>query len=366
MFSENGKISGRQMNRLLILDLFAVSCMVLPRLLPDICGRQGFFAVAAGAGAAILSALLYTKTARCYTDNFFAFARRQTAAIPAVIFALFFMIKFLLSAVFVLKMFSEIINRTFLTEMHEKVIAALMILTALYSVSKGIETRGRLGELLFWAVLIPIIVVVILSAAQIVPDRIFPMTADDAGEIFDGTLLTAAIFSVFEFLLFSMPYVRGSRPVFHFCAWAAAAAAALTIFIYVACIGVLSVEGAGAEHWPTVILMQVIRFPGYFLSRQDGLMLAFWMGSVFILLSGYIFYTDELTKQLFPKKYFKGTMILWLILVYGLFWLIQDYGRFEAVYWRLMTFAGMPVSLLISAWLLISCKFKRGKEGGRA
>ena len=147
---------------------------------------------------------------------------------------------------------------------------------------------------------------------------------------------------------------------------AAAAAAALTIFIYVACIGVLSVEGAGAEHWPTVILMQVIRFPGYFLSRQDGLMLAFWMGSVFILLSGYIFYTDELTKQLFPKKYFKGTMILWLILVYGLFWLIQDYGRFEAVYWRLMTFAGMPVSLLISAWLLISCKFKRGKEGGRA
>ena len=47
MFSENGKISGRQMNRLLILDLFAVSCMVLPRLLPDICGRQGFFAVAA-------------------------------------------------------------------------------------------------------------------------------------------------------------------------------------------------------------------------------------------------------------------------------------------------------------------------------
>ena len=90
MFSENGKISGRQMNRLLILDLFAVSCMVLPRLLPDICGRQGFFAVAAGAGAAILSALLYTKTARCYTDNFFAFARRQTAAVPAVIFYIIF------------------------------------------------------------------------------------------------------------------------------------------------------------------------------------------------------------------------------------------------------------------------------------
>ena len=123
--------------------------------------------------------------------------------------------------------------------------------------------------------LIPIIVVVILSAAQIVPDRIFPMTADDAGEIFDGTLLTAAVFSVFEFLLFSMPYVRGSRPVFHFCAWAAAAAAALTIFIYVACIGVLSVEGAGAETLADSDSYAGYPLSGYFLSRQDGLMLAF-------------------------------------------------------------------------------------------
>lgn len=364
MFSENGKISGRQINRMLILDLFAVSCMVLPRLLPGICGRQGLFAVAAGAGAALLAALLYTKTAECYDDNFFAFAKRQTSTVPAAAFALFFMIKFLLSAVFILKMFSEIINRTFLTEMPEKVIAALMILTALYSVLKGIETRGRLGELLFWVVLIPIVIVVILSAAQIVPDRIFPMTADHTGEILNGALLTAAVFGIFEFLLFAMPYVRGRQRAFHFWAWAAAVAAALTVLIYVACIGVFSVEGAEAEHWPTVILMQVIRFPGYFLSRQDGLMLAFWMGSVFMLLSGYIFYTDELTKQLFPKKYFKGTMILWLVLVYGLFWLIKDYGKFEAVYWRAMIFAGMPGSLLISAGLLFSYHVKGGKGGG--
>lgn len=117
-------------------------------------------------------------------------------------------------------------------------------------------------------------------------------------------------------------------------------AALCVIFIYIACIGVFSANGAAAEYWPSVTLMQVIRLPGRFISRQDGLVLAVWMGAIFILLSGYIFYTDELTKQLFPKKYFKGTMIGWLILVYGLFWAIKDYGAFEKFYWQTMAFWG--------------------------
>lgn len=363
MFSENEKISGRQLNRLLILDLFAVSSMALPRLLPRLCGGQGFFAIFLGTAAALGAAAVFMKTADCYGDNFYSFSKRQAGSVLSVVFVLFYMLKFLLSAVFILKLFSEVINRTFLTEMPEKVIAALMILTALYSVSKGIETRGRMSEILMWIVLLPIVFIVILSAFEIKGDRIFPMTIENGGEIWAGAALAAAVFSIFEFLLFAVPYVRNKKHTYHFASWAVVAASVLTLLIYIACIGNFSAEGAAAEHWPTVILMQVIRFPGYFISRQDGLMLAFWTCSIFVLLGGYIFYTDELTKQLFPKKYFKGTMLLWLILVYSIFWLVKDYGAFERFYWKVMILAGAPVSVLIPAGLLICDRLRR--KGGR-
>lgn len=361
MFSENNQISGRQLNRMLVLDLFAASSMILPRLLPRICGRQGVYAILAAAVFMLAGAAVYMRTAFCCEDNFYNFAKRQTGSVPAALMVLFFMVKFLLSAVFILKMFSEVIGRTFLTQMPERVIAALIILTALYNVSRGMETRGRLSELLMWIVLVPIMFIVFLAAFEIKGSRIFPMEISRPGEIASAGLLCAAVFNVFEFLLFAVPYVRHEcfKRTYKYAAGAVVTAALCVIFIYIACIGVFSANGAAAEYWPSVTLMQVIRLPGRFISRQDGLVLAVWMGAIFILLSGYIFYTDELTKQLFPKKYFKGTMIGWLILVYGLFWAIKDYGAFEKFYWQTMAFWGMPISLLIAFWLLAGQRYKR-------
>lgn len=369
MFAQNGKISGRQLNRMLVLDLFAASSMVLPRLLPRVCAGQGIFAIVPAALFALAISAVYMKTAQSYDDNLYAFSKRQAGGAVAAAIVLFFMVKFLLSAVFILKMFSEVISRTFLTEMPERLIAALIIVTALYGVGKGIETRGRICEILCWFVIVPIMAIVFLSAFEMKGSRIFPMTADSPREIFSGSFLCASVFSVTEFLLFSVPCVcpkqcgegisydvqshngANFRKLYRHVMWAVIAAAVCTAFIYIACIGIFSVPGACAEQWPAVTLMQVIRFPGRFISRQDGLMLAVWMGSVFVLLGGYIFYTGELIRQIFPKKYLKKTMILWLVLVYGLFWVIDDYGAFERFYWKAAAYAGLPISVLIAVGL---------------
>lgn len=362
MFSDNQKISGRQINRMLILDLFAVSCMILPKTLAKQCGRQGFFAIAAGCIFALLAAALLRYTGSRYHDGFYHYAARNIGRPGAVILILFYMIKFLFSAVFILKLFAEVINRTFLTEMPELAIGALMILTALYGVSKGIETRGRIGEILMWAVLIPIILIVILSTSQIKTDRIFPMQFESISQILGGSAVVGAVFCALEFLLFAMPYVRNKKHTYHFIAWAIIIVSIISALIYIACAGVFSVPGTAAEAWPTVILMQVIRLPGYFLARQDGLMLAFWMGSVFMLLGGYVFYVDEMAKQICPGKYFKGLMFVWLILVYGLFCLIGDYGAFEAAYFRMTIYFGIPLGIVIPGSLLIIDLAKNGRR----
>ena len=66
------------------------------------------------------------------------------------------------------------------------------------------------------------------------------------------------------------------------------------MFFYGTCQAVLGVNGMVSEQWPTTILMQIIKIPGGFLSRQDGLMLSFWIFAMYISLSGALAHTVEL------------------------------------------------------------------------
>ena len=57
MFSGNGKISGRQMFRLLTFDLLGFGTLVIPATLAGFCGRDGIFCIVAG----ILAGLIFLK-----------------------------------------------------------------------------------------------------------------------------------------------------------------------------------------------------------------------------------------------------------------------------------------------------------------
>ena len=45
MFSENGRISKRQIRRLLIYDLFGINTLLLPVLLAKYVGKDGIFSI---------------------------------------------------------------------------------------------------------------------------------------------------------------------------------------------------------------------------------------------------------------------------------------------------------------------------------
>lgn len=361
MFSENQKISGRQLNRMMALDLFAVASMLLPKFLLHTSGGQGIYAMILGTvGALAYGGLLYY-TATRYSDNLFLFTKRTLGTAMAWVILIYFMVRFLLSAVYLLKMFSQVINRTFLTEMPEKVIAALMIAAALYGASRGIEARGRFGSILLWIVVVPMFIIVLLSLSEIKAGRIFPMEMTSGMEIVNGGLVTVALFSVVEFVLFAAPYVRNSKKAFHFLAKAIIFGAVTAGIIYLACIGVMTVAGAGSEQWPSVILMQIIRLPGRFMSRQDGLMLTFWIAAAFMAVSGYIFYADEMVHQLFPRHYFKGILALWVAVVYGAFCMIKDYQAFEQFYFKTALWGGLAPTVLILLILVVKDKLKEGK-----
>lgn len=363
MFSNNQRISGRQMNRMLGLDLFAAASMILPKVLFQASGGHGLFGLLAGTVGMIVYGWLLYDVASGYSDNFYRFNCRIWGNVMGWLVMLYFMFKFMVSAVYWLKIFSQVINRTFLTEMPESVIAILMLVTALYSAFSGIEARGRFGGLLFWIVVIPVAFVVLLSFTEVSLSRLFQVAEGSFKEIAGGGFVTAVLFSAMEFILFAAPFVVHIKKSFRFIVKAVLFAGVFTGVIYLACIGVLGACGASKEQWPFVVLMQMVRLPGRFMSRQEGLMMTFWTAAVLMLVGGYVFYAADIFRQLFSGKYMKTLSILWTVAVYFLSFAIKDVRAFEQFYFKAALWGGLLPTVIILVILAAGRRLKKEASG---
>ena len=419
MFAENHMVSVRQMKRLLVLDLFAGTSLILPAAVGQLGGKAGIFSIVLGAVAAGIFALFLLNTGRCYKGTYAQFCTQTLGKWGGRLYLAIYALKYFICAALLLAVFAQIVNDTFLTDMPKVILGLALLAVCAYCTSRGLETRARLGEMLVYFIIIPVVIIIILAIPQIQLGRLWPLdllpggqadavqtlggavsqslgagsaqllgaasvqtlgeAAGKAGQLgasltlasglADGAggwggfawaaVVTFALFSVIEWLLYLRPNVRrpgkAQRGVLVSILWPAL----LNILILVTCIGVFSIEGMNAERWPTVILMQIVRFPGGFLSRQDGLMLAFWMAGMFVLISGCMNYGSESLKTVFPK-YKKS----WMIVFPGAFVFLCFLGIFlqdaTAMYIRYMVMIYMPLSIALPVLLRIVNCLRKG------
>ena len=98
------------------------------------------------------------------------------------------------------------------------------------------------------------------------------------------------LFQAMIFLLFLPPFLekpeKGQKSLFGVCL--------LTTFLMTAatflCLTVYGAEALSHKIFPTVQVMERVRFSGIFLGRQDILLLWFWMVSAFLYVSGALFF----------------------------------------------------------------------------
>ncbi len=375
MFSKNHIVSIRQMKRLLVLDLFSGTGLVLPVIVGRLSGSSGIFAIIAGGIAAQVFAIFLLGTGKCYDSSYPSFCESILGRMGGRIVMAVYAIRYFVAAALLLGVFAQIINHTFLTDIPKAVLGISMLLLCIYCVFKGLETRARLGEMLVYLVIVPIVLIIILAIPQIHLDRIVPVELLSESNIgkatpgsggmtgfWWGSVITFSMFSVIEWLLFLRPNVKKMEKVRRGALMSIVWPILLNILLLIVCIGIFSVKGMNSESWPTVTLMQIVRFPGGFLSRQDGLMLAFWMAGMFMLVGGNIYYGLESFKSI-SKKLCKP----WIIVFPGLFILacflgiyLQDATRLFVSY---MTFIYMPLAVLIPVGLRMVRCFRRKGEG---
>lgn len=353
MFSNNGKISNHQTVRLLILDVFTGACLFLPMALPRLAGEGGFLALILGLLLTLTDGFVLSRTLeKCESRYIPKLGGGWLGDVLRWLYGL----RCFSALVFLMGMFSSVLSETFLYTMPKWLVIAAMTFVLIYGSTKGIEVRARLSEILFYLILIPILLIGLFSIPEGDIFRLLTFSETSFSGIVQGILVTWVLMAPVEWMLYIAPEDPNEKP-FRIFAWALGIGGGLTALIYALCVTVLSVEGMAGERWPTVILMQIVRIPGGFLSRQDGLMLSFWIFAMFISLSGALSHTIELWR--FGKMKVRGRVWVCALAGAALAWRLGTQRQFLNIYFLWMLFSGAVLLWIVPCFVGLSRKRAR-------
>lgn len=313
MFAENRKISIRQLQVLLLLDCFGTAVLFLPAELAEISGR-GCWLVAGASGLAMAGiSLLLTAVGKRMQDGTVADWCRDTFGnILGTVILLGLAGKLLFDGMLELRIFSEIVCRFMLPTTPVWVLSLVLLLVAGALAAQGTECRGRTAEILFFLVAIPLLVVLAAVAISSRYQRILPLALPSLSGLGVSLGRVSIVFQGLIFLYFIYPDLK--KPV-RLAVWKSSLLTAAVVMVMVfLCLASYGEGVLSQKLLPSLQMLERVSFTGVFLTRQDVLLLWFWMASAVLFLSGVVFFGSLLGTQLCRQEEERRKIWLWVVL----------------------------------------------------
>ena len=363
MFAENRKISLRQLQILLLLDCFGTAVLFLPAELAQISGRGCWgAALIGGLVFTAISLLLTTVGGRMPEGTIVEWCRFCFGGGMGMVILTGFAATLLFCGLVELRLFSEIVCRSMLPNTPVWVLSLLILLVAGALAAQGTECRGRTAEILFFVVAIPLVIILLAVAVSSEYGRILPLEVPAFRGIGYGIAAMSVVFQGLLFLYFIFPALRkpalAKRAVLKS---TAVTAIAVTIIVFL-CLAVYG-EGVLSEKLlPALQMMERVSFTGVFLTRQDVLLLWFWMASVCVFLSGVLFYGSLLEVRMWRQTEEKRKGWLWICLlaVFAASFLPDDLSAAYHLRMRILPWLQLIYLVILPVLLLLIVKRKGG------
>lgn len=380
MFSRNGKISEKQMRRMLVLSVFAGSIFVIPYLSARLF-KAGIFP-----GLLVFCVLSCIYVSCIYgigawyekkgdSGGFIKVLEDTGAAGKGLL--LLQVIRLLFRLAFYIILAISILGEAqvpFMQEGGQGSIANLfvvlpLLLAALYGANRNVEKQGRIHEMIFWVLFVPFIVVILFGLREVdyrvfVPhwDASFPKL------VLYGYALLTFILPVENYLYLRPVLQKRKTTVKKEKAedgteqgsslngkkqnlWVSYTAVLMTILLTVVLtlflLGIYGVNGAGKEEMVTIAIMRYIRLPFGVLERFDVLMVWFFMTGCFILICTTLYYAGFLLKLLCKRIKRIWLLIAVLAVSLGIVMSLPEYSGCVMLFLFYGAILDIPLSLVI-------------------
>lgn len=362
----DSKLTNRQWFRMSFMECVTISMWMIPYITITLAGSYHGLALVIGlVFVSVYGCLLsfLTKQVPCGYINAIRNYMGRNAGIVDVVYCVRYLARAALIAVF----FSKIVQAYLLPGFSVWMIVIPFLGISIYSAGKTMEGRGRMFELLFGWMLVPIILTVVCSISNAdvnaVLQGVRPNTGADG--IWKAAYAVLLAVSPLELQLYSQPCVKEvSRGKIGFLLSFVLFA---IVFAYFYIVSILGYGWTGSEVTAAFGVMEASSLPGGAIARLDYFVMAFWIIGVFAVVSGYLHQAQDFVYSLCEVKQKKGKCITWLVLavlLVGLLFLLQAQQTLTYIM-RYFLYADFACSIFIPL-LVIWVKMKKRVKWGIA
>jgi spore germination protein len=303
MFSSNEKISIRQLQILLILTLFSSVNLILPRIVTEYGEQNGWMIVIGATCLTVFYGYVITTLGKLFPDKTIVEYSCEILSKPIGILLCFALVfKEMIFASFEIRLFGELVKQTLLKDTPIEVIMIVMLFAVVYLTRKGYEARARIGEIIIFLALAPIILVLFFAFSEVQLDRLAPIFTLNYKDFFIGSVWISMMMTGVEILYIGIAYLRKTKYVTKAVTQSIIFVGILNLVIVLITVGVFGPLETSRQIWPVMSIMQVIELPGAFIARQDALMMSFWILTSFTLINCYIFFISILLSRIIKAK----------------------------------------------------------------
>ena len=363
MFSLNEKISIRQMQILLIIEIFGAGIIMLPRRAAEHTGQDAWLVIALVTALAVFAVYLMSGVGRLYpSDSFVSIASRLLSKPVGICLGLLFAAKLLFNCAIELRLFGEIIRQTMLPRTPYTVVCSLMIAVSAYAAAKGYEARARIAQILFPLIFIPFIFVFLLGLIDVDLTNLLPLLAVKPEDLFKGALRAGTAFSGLEMILLVTPYAVRPLSVRKGIIQAVLFIGVFMIFITSVTVAKFGPREVSRQLWPILDMMDLIDLPGSFVERQDALIMSFWIISNFAIVNGCLFFASVLLKDALGKGKHYIYLIICMPIVLALSYLMLNIVEIDQIIDLVFYTFGIGFMIVIPAVLLTAAAIRKAGE----
>lgn len=364
----NRKISARQLGRMAVYDYFPLTTLILPVMLSKSVGMDGFFALSAGgvAGYALLLLVLsqeqwMRKRGQSYGD----FLQTCFGGWLTRLILLVYLAALWFGTAYGLQLLCSVSEQYLIRDTSARVILAVIVFLAVFGLWGGVESRGRMYELVFWFVLLPFLFLLILAGQNVEPDRWVPVFCAEGPQFFKHSYL------VFAFLMGSIclpmrsenisehaDTARVMKQVYIFCI-------SVNLVLFLLLTGIFGAPTVATMDHAVLTLTAMVKVPGGFLERQDAFLCGIWLISLFAFVENMMYAMTWCMKRMRGTQEYRGTLYIAGALVYVLALAMHDSVRL--VSWLGTCYVQYVVPVLVGivlvSYILMKWREKKSLQG---
>lgn len=357
----NKQISGRQSFRMGVLENISLGMVIIPYITVNLAGRWHFVALLIGlilAGLYMFAIYMLSGKISCdkpgYNNGFVNYGRTASYL---------YTIRFILRAGLIMLFFGRTVQEFLLQSFNLWIIVIVFAVVCGYGASQDIEKRGRMLELLFPWMVVPIVLVAVFSISSINIEELYrelmgvnyDMLRDKTSvlDVLTAGYVSFLVISTGELMLFTLPYEKERN-------WRNTLKTGIWILIsillaYIFVIGILGGHWVASDSQASLNVMEAAFIPGEIVERSDYPVLAFWIIGVFAIISGYMHFAKEaflVGAKLKDKKRVRWGLWFVMLAVVGFsyLWSVKPVKTYLAMY---ILWADVLISLLIPITIII-------------